>query len=173
MNKFGKFVCKYRVAIIIVALLLLIPSAIGMVATRINYDILTYLPDDVATIQGQNILSEQFNMGSFAVLIVDDDMRAKDILSMEDKIKEIECVDKVVGVYDVLGTQVPLDSLPDDVKEKISAEGKTPILVTFKTGIAADDTLKAIDDIRDIAKEKCAVAGLSATEERHEGYFEF
>ena len=84
MNKFGKFVCKYRVAIIIVALLLLIPSAIGMVATRINYDILTYLPDDVATIQGQNILSEQFNMGSFAVLIVDDDMRAKDILSMED-----------------------------------------------------------------------------------------
>ena len=86
MNKFGKFVCKYRVAIIIVALLLLIPSAIGMVATRINYDILTYLPDDVATIQGQNILSEQFNMGSFAVLIVDDDMRAKDILSMEDKI---------------------------------------------------------------------------------------
>ena len=159
MNKFGKFVCKYRVAIIIVALLLLIPSAIGMVATRINYDILTYLPDDVATIQGQNILSEQFNMGSFAVLIVDDDMRAKDILSMEDKIKEIECVDKVVGVYDVLGTQVPLDSLPDDVKGKISAEGKTPILVTFKTGIAADDTLKAIDDIRDIAKEKCAVAG--------------
>ena len=165
MNKFGKFVCKYRVAIIIVALLLLIPSAIGMVATRINYDILTYLPDDVATIQGQNILSEQFNMGSFAVLIVDDDMRAKDILSMEDKIKEIECVDKVVGVYDVLGTQVPLDSLPDDVKGKISAEGKTPILVTFKTGIAADDTLKAIDDIRDIAKEKCAVAGLSATED--------
>lgn len=75
-------------------------------------------------------------MGSFAVLIVDDDMRAKDILSMEDKIKEIECVDKVVGVYDVLGTQVPLDSLPDDVKGKISAEGKTPILVTFKTGIA-------------------------------------
>ena len=165
MNKFGKFVCKYRVAIIIVALLLLIPSAIGMVATRINYDILTYLPDDVATIQGQNILSEQFNMGSFAVLIVDDDMRAKDILSMEDKIKEIECVDKVVGVYDILGTQVPLDSLPDDVKGKISAEGKTPILVTFKTGIAADDTLKAIDDIRDIAKEKCAVAGLSATED--------
>lgn len=132
MNKFGKFVCKYRVAIIIVALLLLIPSAIGMVATRINYDILTYLPDDVATIQGQNILSEQFNMGSFAVLIVDDDMRAKDILSMEDKIKDIECVDKVVGVYDVLGTQVPLDSLPDDVKEKISADGKTPILVTLK-----------------------------------------
>ena len=119
MNKFGKFVCKYRVAIIIVALLLLIPSAIGMVATRINYDILTYLPDDVATIQGQNILSKQFNMGSFAVLIVDDDMRAKDILSMEDKIKEIECVDKVVGVYDILGTQVPLDSLPDDVKGKI------------------------------------------------------
>ena len=165
MNKFGKFVCKYRVAIIIVALLLLIPSAIGMVATRINYDILTYLPDDVATIQGQNILSEQFNMGSFAVVIVDDDMRAKDILSMEDKIKEIECVDKVVGVYDVLGTQVPLESLPDDVKGKISTEGKTPILVTFKTGIAADDTLKAIDDIRDIAKEKCAVAGLSATED--------
>lgn len=165
MEKFGQFVCKHRVAILVIAILLIIPSFIGMRATRINYDILTYLPDDVETIQGQNILSEQFNMGSFAVLIVDDDMKANDVLNMEEEIKQIECVDKVVGVYDVLGTQIPLDSLPEDIKDAINQEGKTPILVTFKTGIAEEDTLDAITKIRSIAKEKCMVAGLSATEE--------
>ena len=127
MNKFGKFVCKYRVAIIIVALLLLIPSAIGMVATRINYDILTYLPDDVATIQGQNILSEQFNMGSFAVLIVDDDMRAKDILSMEDKIR----IGKQIGA-DVPYCIMRGTALAEGIGEKLSKLPpmvKCPVLI--------------------------------------------
>ncbi len=173
MNKFGKFVCKYRVAIIIVALLLLIPSAIGMVATRINYDILTYLPDDVATIQIQNILSKQFNMGSFAVLIVDDDMRAKDILSMEDKIKEIECVDKVVGVYDILGTQVPHFSLPDDVRERLVQRARHQFLLPLKQELRLMILLRLLMTLEILQRKGVANLRLYRNRGRHEGYFEF
>ena len=162
-NKFGNFICKYRVAIIVIAILLIIPSIIGINATRINYDILTYLPNNVETIKGQNILSEEFDMGSYSILLVGKEMTPKDVLKMEDKIKEIDCVDKVVGVYDILGTSIPLEMLPEDIQEKISADGETPIIVTFKSGIGDDDTLQAIEDIRSIAREQCMVSGMSAT----------
>ena len=81
-NKFGNFICKYRVAIIVIAILLIIPSIIGINATRINYDILTYLPNNVETIKGQNILSEEFDMGSYSILLVGKEMRPKDVLNM-------------------------------------------------------------------------------------------
>ena len=162
-NKFGNFICKHRAIIIVIAILLLIPSILGIKATRINYDILTYLPRNVETIEGQSILSKDFNIGSYSILLVDKEMTPKDVLKMENKIKEIDCVDKVVGVYDVLGTTVPLEMVPEDIQEKISADGETPIIVTFRTGIGDDATLKAIEDIRDIAKKQCMVSGMSAT----------
>ena len=162
-NKFGNFICKHRAIIIVSAILLLIPSILGIKATRINYDILTYLPRNVETIEGQSILSKDFNIGSYSILLVDKEMTPKDVLKMENKIKEIDCVDKVVGVYDVLGTTVPLEMVPEDIQEKISADGETPIIVTFRTGIGDDATLKAIEDIRDIAKKQCMVSGMSAT----------
>ena len=162
-NKFGNFICKHRAIIIVIAILLLIPSILGIKATRINYDILTYLPRSVETIEGQSILSKDFNIGSYSILLVDKEMTPKDVLKMENKIKEIDCVDKVVGVYDVLGTTVPLEMVPEDIQEKISADGETPIIVTFRTGIGDDATLKAIEDIRDIAKKQCMVSGMSAT----------
>ena len=162
-NKFGNFICKHRAIIIVIAILLLIPSILGIKATRINYDILTYLPRSVETIEGQSILSKDFNIGSYSILLVDKVMTPKDVLKMENKIKEIDCVDKVVGVYDVLGTTVPLEMVPEDIQEKISADGETPIIVTFRTGIGDDATLKAIEDIRDIAKKQCMVSGMSAT----------
>ena len=161
-NKFGNFICKHRAIIIVIAILLLIPSILGIKATRINYDILTYLPRNVETIEGQSILSKDFNIGSYSILLVDKEMTPKDVLKMENKIKEIDCVDKVVGVYDVLGTTVPLEMVPEDIQEKISADGETPIIVTFRTGIGDDATLKAIEDIRDIAKKQCMVSGMSA-----------
>lgn len=164
-NRFGDFICKHRTIIIIIAVILLIPSIIGIKATRINYDILTYLPNNVETIKGQNILSEKFNMGSYSILIVDKEMNSKDVLKTEEKIKQINCVDKVVGLYDVLGTSIPIEMLPEDIQEKISPDGETPILVTFTSGMADEDTLKAIEDIRDIAKKQCMVSGISATEE--------
>ncbi len=165
VNKFGEWVCKYRKAIIIISLLLLIPSIIGIKATRINYDILSYLPKNIETVDGQNILSEEFNMGSFSILIVDNKMPSKDIIKLENKIKEIECVDKVVGATDVLGTTIPMEMLPDEVQEVVNKDGSTPILITFSTGIAEDDTLAAIEEIKDIVGEQCKVSGISATED--------
>mgnify|MGYP002974736579 FL=1 len=163
VQKFGEFIVNHRRLIIIICLLLLIPSIIGIKATKINYDILSYLPDTVDTVKGQNILTDEFGMGSYSIVIIDNKMKDKDILKMEDKIKEIDAVDKVISKSDILGTSIPEEMLPDDVKEAINKDGTTPILVTFKTGMAAGETLDAIDDLRDIVGDSCKVSGISAT----------
>ena len=105
MLKFGQFVCKHKKTILIIALILLIPSILGMKATRTNYDILAYLPDNIETIQGQNILKDDFNMGAFSVIILEN-MDSKDIIKLEDNIKKLDNVQKVVGAVDVLGTSI-------------------------------------------------------------------
>ena len=163
MQKFGEFIVNHRRLIIIICLLLLIPSIIGIKATKINYDILSYLPDTVDTVKGQNILTDEFGVGSYSIVIIDNKMKDKDILKMEDKIKEIDAVDKVISKSDILGTSIPEEMLPDDVKEAINKDGTTPILVTFKTCMAAGETLDAIDDLRDIVGDSCKVSGISAT----------
>lgn len=123
MHKLGKAICKHRRLILIIALLLLIPSIIGMKSTKINYDILVYLPEDVETIQGENILSEDFNMGAFSVVLLED-MNTKDIIKLEEKFREIDNVEKVVSIADVLGTSIPEEMIPDDIKEKIYKDKK-------------------------------------------------
>lgn len=162
MHKFGEFVCKYKKAILIIALLLLIPSIIGMKATRINYDILVYLPSDIETIKGEKILSEDFNMGAFSIIILDD-MNTKDIIKLENKIKEIESVQKVISIADVLGTSIPKEALPDDLKDKIYKENSTIMLVTFKDGISEDSTIKAVETLRDITDQRCKISGMAST----------
>lgn len=162
MLKFGEFVCKHKKAILIIALLLLIPSIIGMKATRINYDILVYLPDDIETIKGENILSEDFNMGAFSIVILED-MKTKDIVALENRFREIDNVEKVIGIADVLGTSIPIEMIPNDVKDKIYKEGDTAILVTFKDSISADTTMETIETLRSITNEKCKISGMSAT----------
>lgn len=162
MHKFGEFVCKYKKAILIIALLLLIPTIIGMKATRINYDILVYLPSDIETIKGEKILSEDFNMGAFSIIILDD-MNTKDIIKLENKIKEIESVQKVVSIADVLGTSIPKEALPDDLKDKIYKENSTIMLVTFKDGISEDSTIKAVETLRDITDQRCKISGMTST----------
>ena len=121
------------------------------------------MPDTVDTVKGQNILTDEFGVGSYSIVIIDNKMKDKDILKMEDKIKEIDAVDKVISKSDILGTSIPEEMLPDDVKEAINKDGTTPILVTFKTGMAAGETLDAIDDLRDIVGDSCKVSGISAT----------
>jgi predicted RND superfamily exporter protein len=121
MHKFGEMICKHRKLILIIALLLLIPSVIGMRATKINYDILVYLPEDVETIKGENILSEDFNMGAFSVVMIEN-MDTKDIIKLENKIKEIDDVDKAVSIADITGTGIPIEMIPDDIKEKVNKD---------------------------------------------------
>lgn len=162
MQKFGKAICKHRKLILIIALLLIIPSIIGIKATKINYDILVYLPEDVETVQGEKILSEQFNMGAFSIVILDN-MQTKDILALEDKIKEISNVEKVVSAADVIGTTIPVEMLPDDVKSKLYKGDETIMLVTFKDQISSDTTMQAVENLREITDEHCKVSGMSAT----------
>lgn len=162
MQKFGQFICKHRKFILILTLVLLIPSVIGMKATRINYDILVYLPDDIETIKGENILSEDFNMGAFSMIILDN-MDTKDILSLENKIKELDNVEKAVSIADITGTSFPIEMLPDEVKDAFYKDDSTLMLVTFKDQISSDSTLEAVEKIRDITDEHCKVSGMTST----------
>lgn len=162
MHKLGKAICKHKRLILIVALLLLIPSVIGMKATRINYDILVYLPDDVETIKGEKILSEDFDMGAFSVVLLED-MNTKDIKNLEDKFKKIDNVEKVVSIADVMGTTIPEEMIPEDVKEKIYKDNETIMLVTFKEQISSDETMQTVQTLRDITDEHCKISGMTAT----------
>ncbi len=160
--KFGEFVCKHRKAILILALLLVIPAIIGMKATRINYDILIYLPEDIETLQGENILAQDFDMGAFSMIVLEN-MKTKDIVQLENKMKEIENVEKVIGIADVLGTSIPTEMIPSEIKDKIYKEGDTVLLVTFKDSISSDTTMKTIETLREITTEQCKISGMSAT----------
>lgn len=160
--KFGEFVCKHRKTILIIALLLVIPSIIGMKMTRINYDILVYLPEDIETIQGENILSKDFNMGAFSMVVVEN-MKTKDIVQLENKIREINNVEKVIGIADAVGTSIPTKMIPTEIKDKIYKDGDTVLLVTFKDSISSDTTMKTIETLREITNEQCKISGMSAT----------
>lgn len=162
MQKFGEFICKNKIIIIIISLLLIIPSIIGYMHTRINYDILVYLPDDIETVQGENILSDEFNMGSYAIILVDN-MSNKDISSLEEKIRGIGNVEKVISATDVIGNSIPIEVIPDDIKDKVYKDGQTLIFVTFSGSVSTDETLSSVEEIRNTVSSQCKVSGMSAT----------
>ena len=162
MEKFGQFICKHKEAILIISLLLLIPSIIGYKATRVNYDILVYLPDNIETIKGENILADDFNMGAFSVVILEN-MQSKDIIELEKQFREVGNVEKVVGLTDIIGTDVPLEMLPDEIKDKLYKDNTTPVLVTFKDGISEDTTMETVEKLREISNENCKISGMTAT----------
>lgn len=162
MEKFGQFICKHKVAILIISLLLLIPSIIGYKATRVNYDILVYLPDNIETIKGENILADDFDMGAFSVVILEN-MQSKDIIELEKQFREVGNVEKVVGLTDIIGTDVPLEMLPDEIKDKLYKDNTTPVLVTFKDGISEDTTMETVEKLRKISNENCKISGMTAT----------
>ncbi len=162
MEKFGQFICKHKVTILIISLLLLIPSIIGYKATRVNYDILVYLPDNIETIKGENILADDFDMGAFSVVILEN-MQSKDIIELEKQFREVGNVEKVVGLTDIIGTDVPLEMLPDEIKDKLYKDNTTPVLVTFKDGISEDTTMETVEKLREISNENCKISGMTAT----------
>ena len=157
MHKIAEKICKHRKLILIIALLLLIPSIIGMKATRINYDILVYLPEDIETIKGEDILSEDFDMGGFSVVLLED------MSTKEEKIRKIDNVEKVVSIADVLGSNIPVEMLPDDIKDKVYKDNETLMLVTFKEQISSDATMNSVEELRKITDEHCKISGMTAT----------
>ena len=118
MKKVGNYIVNHSLLIIIVSLILLIPAVFGFIKTRINYDILVYLPDDVETVKGEKILTEDFGIGSYAFIIVDN-MSNSDILKLEKKISKVDGVNEVISEADVLGTTIDIEMLPDNIKNKI------------------------------------------------------
>ena len=161
MKKFGDFICKNKILVIMIFLLLLIPTVIGINSTKINYDILVYLPDDIETMKGQNILTEDFEMGSYAV-ITTENVESKDILAFEEKVKNINGVAKVVSAVDIVGTTIPMEFLPSEIRDKISVDGSSLMMVTFKDTISSDETLAAVREIRTLAKDNFKIGGMSS-----------
>ena len=148
MKKIGTSICKNKTKILIITLILFVPAIIGMKLTKINYDILVYLPEDIKTIEGQNILTNEFSLGAFSVTIIDK-MTPKDILSLEEEIKEIDGVAKAVSTYDALGTTIPIDILPQEIISKVKKDDSDLMLITFTNSTSHETTINAIEKIKE------------------------
>lgn len=161
MRTFGNAVVKHRVLILVLALLLLIPSALGMAATRINYDMLDYLPGDMETVQGQNILLEDFGKGAFSFVIVEG-MPDRDVAALRERIGQVDHVESVLWYDSILDLSVPRQMLPDEIYSVFNAGDATMMAVFFDTATSADETMEAVTRIRELAGKQCFVSGLSA-----------
>ena len=159
--KFGKAVVKSRVIILIVAIALMVPAVLGYLFTRVNYDMLNYLPEQLETVQGQKYLMDDFGKGAFSFLIVEG-MEDKDVSALKDKIKEVDHVDTVLWYDDVADLSVPKEILPAKVLEAFNADDATLMAVFFDSSTSADETMEAIGQIKDIAGKQCFVSGMSA-----------
>ncbi|RKM58056.1 hypothetical protein D6853_00530 [Butyrivibrio sp. X503] len=161
MNKLSKVIVKMRYIILILAFALLVPSAIGYFNTRVNYDILTYLPKDIETMKGQDILLDQFGTGSF-VLYVAEGMEEKDVAKLKSNIENVDHVAKVLWYDSVMDLSVPMTMLPKDVYEAFNSGDATMMFVIFDEGTSADATMDAIEDIRKVSNKQCFMSGMSA-----------
>ena len=163
MIKFGKKVVQLRKLILTASFLLLIPAVIGYLSTRINYDILSYLPKDIETMEGQEILLEEFGTGAFSVCVVKG-LEDKDIQTLEGELKEVGHVKDVIWYGSIADLSVPMDILPDELAETLkNADTKSSLLIlTFDTSMSSDETLDAIEEIRELTGKKCLLSGMSA-----------
>ena len=160
MIKFGRFIAKHRVLVLIIALLLLIPSVLGYAATRVNYDILTYLPDNIDTMVGQEILQDEFGKGAYSMVVVKG-MDDKDVAKMREEFTKVDGVADVLWYDSIASLSVPKEVLPDDLLDKFNTEDSTMMLVFFKGGTSSDETLEALKP----AETDCRKAG---TDRRHD-----
>ena len=159
--RFSKAVVKHRILILIVVLVLMIPSVLGMVGTRINYDMLDYLPEDMETVIGQNELLEDFGKGAFSFIIVED-MPAKDVAALKEKIEQVDHVETVLWYDSIADLSIPMEILPDKIYNEFNTENATMMAVFFDTSTSSDITMEAIREIRQIAGKQCFVSGMSA-----------
>ena len=159
--RFSKAVVKFRVPILILTILLMIPSAIGMAKTRVNYDMLTYLPSDMETVIGQDELLEDFNKGAFTFLIFED-MPNKDVAKLKEKVEAVDHVDTVLWYDSLADLSVPMELLPDEIYKEFNTDHSTMMAVFFDTGTSDDQTMEAVKEIRSICGEQCFVSGMTA-----------
>lgn len=161
MKSFGKWIVKHRVFVLIVSLLLLIPSVMGALGTRINYDILTYLPKDMDTVKGQDILLEDFGKGAFSLVMVEG-LPEKEVTRLKEELEAVEHVDSIVWYDTLFDGSVPMEMLPEKYYDIFNQGDTTLMAVFFDTSTSADETIEAIQEVRRVAGEQCFVSGMSA-----------
>ncbi len=163
MKKFGKVVVKIRIPILVLSFLLLIPSVLGYFNTRVNYDILYYLPSDIDTMQGQDILLDDFGKGAYAMVVVDG-MNKSNVSKLVKKVEGVDHVASVISYSGIVGDDVPSEILPDKFRSYFENEdsGATLFAIFFDDTTSSDDTMKAIQDVRDVTDNQCYIAGMSA-----------
>src|SRR5690554_1454366 len=161
MNKFGQFVAKHRKMVLIIATLLLLPSIYRMASTKINYDILTYLPKDLESVKGQEILNEVFNSSATGMLIIEN-MEAKDVVKVKERISKIEGVENITWIDDFLDISIPKDMLPNELKEMFYRENSTLLMIKFTHESSSPITEQAIVDIRNILDKQSFLSGMAA-----------
>ena len=161
MNKLSHLIVKLRYVILIAAIALLIPAAAGYFNTRVNYDILTYLPKEIETMQGQDILLDQFGTGSFVLYVVEG-MEEKDVANLKSQIEKVDHVADVVWYDSVMDLSVPMEMLPTEVYDAFNSDDATMMFIVFDEGTSADATMDAIENIRKISNKQCFMSGMSA-----------
>lgn len=160
MIKLGKWIAKHRVFIVIFCLLLLVPSVIGYTKTRINYDVLSYLPETLETVDGQNIMVDEFGMGAFSMVIVEN-MQLKEVSKLKETIMEVEHVKDVLWYDSVMDISVPIDMLPSELKDALFQGDATMMVALFDNTTSADETMEAISKMREVVGEQCFISGMS------------
>ncbi len=159
--KLSRVIVRLRVPIVILALILMVPSLLGMLNTRVNYDMLTYLPDSMDTVKGQKILLDEFDKGAFSFIILED-MPDKDVADLKAKVEQVDQVASVLWYNNIADISIPKEFLPDKVYNAFNTDHSTIMAVFFNTSTSSDETMDAIREIRSITGEKCFVCGLSA-----------
>lgn len=161
MKRLGEKIFKHKLTIVIVSLILLIPAVISYISTKVNYDILVYLPEDIETLKGEKILTDDFHMGAFSITVVEN-MSSKDLLSLEERFRNIDGVNNVISISDLTGTSIPIEILPDKLKDKVAKDNTKLVLITFENSTSDERTLDAVQKMRDITDDSVKIGGMSA-----------
>lgn len=160
MVKFGKFITKHKLFILILGVLLIIPSMVGMVKTRVNYDVLSYLPDSLETVSGQDIMVDEFGMGAFSMVIVEN-MDNKDVVALKEKLEKVDHVEKIIWYDSVADISLPTDMLPNELKEALFNGDATMMIALFDNTTSSEDTMQAVTDMRNMVKDQAFISGMS------------
>lgn len=158
--KFGKWITRHKVLVLILALVLMVPAVIGYVSTRINYDVLSYLPDSLETVSGQDTMVDEFGMGAFSMIIVED-MENKDVVALKEKLKQVDHVENILWYDDALDITVPTEMLPGKLQEALFHDNATMMIALFDDTTSADSTMDAITDMREIVQKQAFISGMS------------
>ena len=160
MVKVGKWIAKHKYLIILISILLMIPSVIGMAKTRVNYDILSYLPDTLETIKGQDIMVDEYGMGAFSMVVVEN-MELKDVQKLEDAYSEIDHVKDVLWYDDVADLNLPVQMIPKKLREGFFKGNATMMIVLFDNTTSSDESMNAVAEMRKLANKQCFISGMS------------